>query len=413
MATDVAKLYLKDELEERVKNLEAYKKLDIPDHPGWTFMLSPIVKEYGICPFLNVFDPETKQRRLPWLYSQSDKGEFYHQTILTYVNEVTLENLDSEIASVKKKLSAHVKEILCSFEMTDGITHDILIENIKLKKEANSQKRIKTMWDQTIRMFDYIMMNKGIDFSKYVNVAYDMSIRYKAPIITNSIVDKIFVALYENFTANTSKLTNLRNIREKERQTAEQLLSNLVKNEFRLEQSGRYYKKWSALDQERKDERIKSYCEWFIREQNKPLSYADIMYKWVIENVNAETIKISDIKWNSKMGIIENINITMNEQGVMEVGKRAPRILKVKKQQKKKRDEIFQSVEEKGLQQRINRLLLYEMVRTVGVFDKDSIVKSLLKNLGTARKLIPQNNLTDYINWKYVEFLEVLTSHAD
>jgi hypothetical protein len=411
MTTDASKIHLKHRLEEQVTNLQKYEELDSQEYPGWTFCLSAVVKTYGVCPFLNVYDKDCKEQRVPWLRKQHDEGKTYDDAVRELLDEQSLENIEKEMNSIKEQITLHVREVFEDLVLPDDLTHDLLIENIRLKKEAKSQnKKVKETWNQTLRTMDFVMLKKGVDFSKYVHAVYGLVLRYKAPLLTDghTNVDSKFLQLYDTFINLGNKLTNLRANRENERTDADIQLSNLIAKDFKMDQVGRYFKKWASLTPDKKEERVKSYCEWFMRQSNRPMSYSEVMKDWIMGKLATKELRIMDIKWDSKLGIITYVNLTMDEEGNFELGKRAPKILKHRKSSKRKRDELFKSEKEMLLAQRINRLVLFEIVNS-SVLNKELVVKSVLNNVHT--RLIPENQLTDYISSKYEEMLTVIREH--
>src|SRR5690349_6813890 len=128
MASDHSKISLKNRLEEQVKNLDQYNSQDLSDHPGWTFLLSPIIKNYGICPFLNVQDEESKKRRIHWIISQQDKGELYYNTVREFTDDQWITNIEADLEKTKREIVQHVSKVMEDLVLPDELTHDTLIE---------------------------------------------------------------------------------------------------------------------------------------------------------------------------------------------------------------------------------------------------------------------------------------------
>jgi len=419
MSNDVAKLYLKNKLDEQVRFLEEYNQRDDPEYPGWTFLLSPVVKEYGICPYLDVKEDNgqsLKSMRMGWLANQKDGGALYKDCVGIFLDQQQMIDLENDIESTRNHMREYVLQVILDLnseskaedDVAMEVNHDQLIDNIKLRKDAKSQnKKVKECWNQTLRCLDYLYLNKGVDFSKYVQAFYGWTVKYKPPV--GGEIDPKFESLHEHFVNSTSKLNNLKLRLEHQREDAEQHLAALIKQNFLSAQQGSYFKKWSSLTQEKKEDRIQSYCEWFARKSNKGMRFAESMKKFVLEKLSSKEMRIMDVKWDSSSGIISDINIKVNDDDTFEVGKRAPRILKSsRKISKKKRDELFQSDNEKVILQRINRLLLFELLKGQ-TLNKDVIVKTVVKNLHL--RTMPELHVSDYIAAKYEEVLEVIKSN--
>ena len=404
-----------------------YSSLDVAEYPGWTFLLSNVAKTYGICPYLDVKDPELRERRVTWLQEQNDKGELYHDVVRKLLDQgwiATVErDLDELRAMIKQYVNKSIRELneeveqeLVDNPMVENddslilVNHDELIENIRMRKEAKSQnKKVKQTWNQTLRALDFLVNRKGLDFSKYIHAIYGYVVRYKPPISSGTQLDTEFESLYEKFNATVTKLNNSRLFFEKEKEEAEQQLAFLIKQDFQLDQVGRFYKKWSSLTQDKKDDRIKSYCDWYIRKNNKSISLSDKMKKFIVDKLESKELRIMDVKWDSKIGMITDVNIVVNDDDTFELGKRAPRILKsTRKTSKKKRDEMFQTEAEKAVMQRINRLLLFELVKGQ-TLNKDIVVKAVVKNLHTRE--FPDGQIADYVSARYEELLETIRQH--
>lgn len=401
MSTDTGKLYLKNKLEEQVKSLEDYSLHDSIEYPGWTFLLPDVVKAYGICPFLNVYDTECIQRRITWLHSQSDEGATYVDVVNRITDDSRLENLQKQIAEIKHDLIHHVKSRVKTMELSDGFDYDKLLDNIRMRKETKSQnKKVKDTWNLTLKVLDGICQDYGIDFSKYVNIIYGYVLRYKAPPVNNK--DPIFDTLIKDFTDTLSQWQAEKLLRENECGEAQAQLANLIKSSFNIDQMGRYFKKWSSLTQEKKEERIHSYCEWYTRKHQKPLGFADEMYTFILQKLATKEMRITDIKWDSKLGIIKDI--TLNTSGELEVAKRAPRVLKTRRNSRKKDTALFVGEKDTLLMQRLHRLLLYEILRG-GSIPKETVLENVLAD---ASLPVATGVIMDYLSTKYDEMNAVV-----
>jgi len=222
-------------------------------------------------------------------------------------------------------------------------------------------------------------------------------------------VDTHFETLYDRYTSLSAKLNSSRQLVEKQKEEAEAQLSALIKDNFQLKQVRRYHKKWSALTPEKKEERIKSYCDWYARQNNKPVAFADAMKTFIMEKIETKELRVTDIKWEIKLGIITSVSIVVTEEGGFELAKRAPRILKSpRKNAKKKREEVFQNHVGHRLQQRVNRLLLFEMLKGQ-TLKKELVIDAVIQNLHT--RMLTTAQLSDYLSSKYDDVLDVIKNN--
>lgn len=404
---------LKEEFEQDAEDLRQYNDCDDSKHPAWTFLINEVVKTYGICPFLNNQDEDSFQKRVEWLNSQKDKGQLYYEIVEKLTTPTFMEELEKHVVDLKNELTEYVQKMLKNVDSLDDdvqiiIDHDKLVENIRLRKEAKSQtKMVKEIWNQTLRCLDHIVLSIGIDFTKYIQAVHGYVVRYKPPSLPEGkYVDSEFESLFERHSAAVAKMNNTKNMIEKEKEDAWRQLTTLIKNNFQVEQVRKYYKKWSSLTPDKKEDRIKSYCEWYARKNNKTMAFADQMATFIASKMDGKELRMMDIKWDIKLGIITDINIVVTEDDGFELAKRAPRILKSpRRSSKKKKDEMFQNEEGQELQKRINRLTLFEMLKGQ-TLKKESVVANVIRNLNCRN--VHENTIADYVSGKYEDILQIL-----
>lgn len=408
VASDASKINMKSKLENQVKCLEEYSVNDLHDYPGWTFLIDRVVKLYKVCPYLNNNDVECQKRRIEWLENQPDKGEFYKQVKEEIMDQDFIPNMEKDLENIKESLVSYVENSFKDLLLPENITLDTLIENIKIRKEAKSQnKKIKESWNLTIRVLEQIMIQKHFDFSKYIKIVFGFALKYNAPEIP--LEDPMFNKLVEDYNRVSAKLLVTKTRLETEKKEAEEHLAILIQENFQVEQVGRFFKRWSSLTPDKKEDRIKSYCDWYMRKNNLPVNLGDEMKEWVLSKLITKELRVMDIEWNSKLGYITNINITHQEtedkQLVFDYGTRVARILKRRKSSKKKKEDLFQTDKEKLLLQRVNRLLLFEILKG-NILNKESIIKSVISN--SHSRIVSANLLQDYVYSKYDEMLKII-----
>ena len=402
---DENRLNLKVKMDEQLTNLSDYSEKDVKGYPGWTFLLPNVVKEYSICSFLNVNDASSSlNNRIMWLESQSDRGQLYYSEVAYVTSEALITAQENEKENVKRLIC----ERIC--ELTDNIDLDAMLHGIRQKKEVKSQNRfMKEAWTQIMNTMNEVALHTGMDLSKYFQILCGYSIRYKTPEITTP--DVIYNDLCVKYLNLEQKLKNHLDSRETMKFVAEQQLSNLIASNFHINQTGRYYKKWSSLTDEKKNNRILSFCDWYIRKNSLPIETVNRMYDWILEKLISKELRIMDIQWNSKTGIIENINVhtVHDEDTPNEITFENNSSVKVLRTAQKKPTKKRVSGEKVDIAddilEQIHRLLLYFIMKTQ-VIDKEDILKSVVYNVHRQR----ETYITDYISQKLNEMLEIVKS---
>jgi hypothetical protein len=424
MSTDTSKILLKEQLEERNRCLDNYRSRDVADLPGWSFLLTEVIKAYGVCPHLDVVDSDSRERRLSWLSSQSDKGLTYYEQVKPHMDHEWIVALEREIESIRSAIYVHVVAVLTQLNnettaTTRGaenddesdliVDHDKLLEYIRLKKDSKSQnQQTKNRWKRTVNSLNHLIRKKGLDFSKYAKTIYGYKVKYKRPHTT--ALDATFESLNDRCSDLQTQLDDTKLKLDKEKEDAEIHLTELIKGNFQSDQMGRYYKKWSSLTQDKKEDRIMSYCVWFVKQHHKPMSLSEHMKKFIIDKLTNKELKVTDIKWNSKSGIISHVNIVLQDDDTFALNPRPPRILKSSRKSRKNHlEDHFKSESQRPIVQRMHRLLLFELIKGQ-TLNKDLIVQSVLKNLHS-RTMPDHNHISDYISAKYDVMLDTIRNN--
>jgi hypothetical protein len=389
---DEIKLQFKKEHEDRVEKLRVYNQSDSSEYPGWTFLLPSVIKTYGICPMLQL---KNKDKRESWLETTSDGGIFYRNAVGT-VGTTGANTRDPVVFEIEMKRDQMIDLVS---EKVDKDVTDGIIESVRLKKEAKSQnKKIKDAWNQAITQMNCVFLNTGIDFGKFISVTRGWTVRYKPPSSRNE--DLEFSGLCDDLVRLQTRSTLSIQSRRVSISEAEKQLVYLIEHDFNIDQDGRYFKKWSSLSPEKKENRIRSYCEWFIRHKNLAMETVDTMFDWIVTKLSSKELQVKDIVWNGKIGIISDIKIQFDPTA-SDFNLTPKDGTSSKKNTKKKSQEICDSL----LVQRINRLLLFEIVNTTTP-DQNTIVSTVLKNLRLRK--IDESSLLDHIVPKCIDMIETV-----
>ncbi len=412
---DSAKILLKQQLEEQDERQRYYEERDNPEIPGWTLLLKDVVKAYGVCPFLNVWDDECNKRRAGWISNQCDNGNAYTAALELITDNAQETDLETEMATSRAELTTHTQHLVDSVTLPENIGFAELLENVYKRRDAKSQnKKSKECWAQTLRCLDILAQESRIDFAKFVHVQTGYHFRYRVPVTISGDgqpMDEIFTRLYDTFTQAQTQLQSLRSMREREVINARKQLASLILNSFQIEQTGRYYRRWTSLNDEKKEERIASYCHWYMRERGQSVVAAEAMLAYIQTKLASKDLKVSNtgLEWNGKQGLIINVAIAYDANtATFSLTHDTARTPKKKRPSKKKNEDIFQSDMGRLVQARANRLMLYEIVKT-GSTHRDTVVDAVLGHLRC--RFLPPVPLRGYLCSKYDEAISVIKAN--
>lgn len=159
---------------------------------------------------------------------------------------------------------------------------------------------------------------------------------------------------------------------------------------FKVEQYGRYFKKWPNLTPDKKKERLRSFAEWKMPENTDFLNF-------LIENYEKKTLKVSDIVWDSKKGIITGAIYTTTSAGEFSLIRKG----------KKTRLVVEKTLPvEKNRQEQIDALLLESLVRGQ---NKIKIINDCLYNINPSPQL--KEKVFRHIIKRYDDILLVIESN--
>lgn len=411
---DSAKILLKQQLEEQNHRQSQYEERDNPKIPGWSLLLKDVVKAYGVCPFLNVWDDECNKRRPSWIEKQSDDGAAYHAAYKLITDDVQPAEMEAEIVSTRRSMDEYTRNLVRSVSLPGDMQFNDLLENVYRRRDAKSQnKKSKDCWLRTLECLDIIARTVRIDFAKYVYVQTGYHFRYRIPESDDKAepMNATFINFYDSFVHLQTQLNSLRLTREREMINAKKQLAMLILNNFQIEQTGRYYRRWTALSAERKEERIASYCHWFMREQGQSVVVAEAMASFITSKLARKELRVSNtgLDWNGKQGLIVNVAVAYDPlTAVFSLTNDTVKPLKKKRPNKKKNEDIFQSDKGRLIQARANRLMLYEIVKT-GCTHRDTVVDAVLAHLRC--RFLPPVPLRGYLCTKYDEAISIIKAN--
>jgi len=383
--------------------------------PGNLFLDDNVIKKYGLCPFIDIKESkESKEsreqyensdknenyyKRLEWLESRDDKGEYYYNLYKDFYENGVINLLVKEKQEIEESIDEFIKKILSTsqFEIYNNsiiFLKEYIACNIK-------SKRIKERYKIFINNMSILYLETSLSLHEY------LSFKYNIHIVINDMIkgdkgdnkqEKIYKILYiEEFQKLINKYNEINKSLEQKTKfntnTIKNINSNLYcyltdREEFLkkfcitnkkpnvINQEGKYLKKWILLTQEERLERFYSFSEYFIKkhvdlEQNKNekelLEFTEKLYNLLKDNFIEKKIVYRDYIWNIQLGIIENVKILSYDK------EKEDFILKytvVNKKDPLKKVSI-KTIITKHIEKIINEELLYFILKKIKDLDKN------------------------------------------
>lgn len=316
---------------EKMKHIqEEYSELEerlCKELPGFLFFHKDVVDTYGRCPYVLV-DEATQEQRQNWLDNQNDNGQLYNnlydKLILKKEHNLLIEermNFDNYFQSIHNDyLSESQLNLL-----------DEIQENIKEYVGAPIKtKKLKDKFKIIVNNLSNLVLESELYINEYLSALYkmyipvnnlgksqhQMKVNDKGDFISKIYNDKIveYKELLEKIDVSTRFIRNT--INNLNTELYEHIYHLKYVKKKNVNQTGKYFKKWSILTDDEKSDRYSSYIEYFIvkylvepkiLENEKDIQNIKDTAKKLIQD-DLKRIKFKDIKWNVKRGIIEQIH---------------------------------------------------------------------------------------------------------
>lgn len=328
-----------------------YNSLDTPSYPGMLFLHHNIIQFYGKCPYINIdFEKDTTEsifnNRKEWLEKTHDKGEEYMKLYNLLIKQEDLKNLKELLSKQDEDINLFITKLLND-------------EQSKLYTESKSfvqeyvnclikSKKIKEKYKMIIYNLSILVEETNINIHEYI------SLKYGDNILVNDLNRKKEINYFNKATAyefdnKVKKYKELKETIEKMIKYNQNTLKNLSnelyeyllklskKNTQKRVQEGKFFKKWTLLTSDEKIDRLKSYANFYVNqiyeitythtdplkttssttgadesesEKKELVEYSQNvsnLEKLLIDELNNKNIICKNIKWNMKLGYIENI----------------------------------------------------------------------------------------------------------
>jgi hypothetical protein len=381
-----------------------YTRYDSKDVPGSVFLHDSILTAYGVCPFirLEVSNEATDKKNLleaqkvanqrtQWLAKQLDTGKLYYDLRDKVIRETELKELQQCQEDCEQGIENFVKTNLTESQNV------VWLECQEFVKEyincAIKTKRIKDKYKNLIHKLSVLHAETFLDLHEYLGAKFNMTFVINKLASDNSsaitaVIRDWFSNQLEAYTNNKTELEQqTKYIRNTKRNLQEELYLYLTKKKTFVGnftkangknccfQEGKYFKRWTLLTKEEKNERFASFAEYHVErnmvqqhilEEDKKVEMVTSLSKLLQEAHDAKTIIYRDLKWNTKNGVIEHLKVIKFDQETSkfyitkkEVQKNATPVSKTKRKASSR--SIFTKENDKIINE---ELLLFIVIKT-------------------------------------------------
>lgn len=306
-----------------------YQEYDSRLYPSFLFFHTDVVNVCGKCLFSHIRDESVdvlnlETSRQTWLESTPDYGSCYYDLFarLCLKSRATqfskrLDELHNEVSSW---LQSHLTlELYNQFKEAEHLLEDYKRHSVKSKKR-------KDQLNQVINILSLIYQETHLAVHSY------LSKKHAVPLVVNGIkattdspreIHVLYVS--EQLDKYVDEMENVQNLLTTEvkyiKNVSEHLMECLIDSHIRYIESshaqiGKYFKKWSMMNQNEKEDRIQSFCEWYVDSYLLKTNIIDnsireSLHKQMSEEVSnalsSNFLTFRDIKWCAKKGIISKI----------------------------------------------------------------------------------------------------------
>jgi hypothetical protein len=162
-----------------------YMKYDPENIPGYLFLHSTILKEYGLCPFMEIntqneaentveFIKQLEKSRFEWLKIQKDEGVVYFNLYNDIVNKSKLNQLYKDKCEIEESIDIFIKENLSeSQNLIYNSSKTFINEWINC---AIKTKRMKEKYKNLINNLSILYNETNFEFHNLLSIKYNLQI---------------------------------------------------------------------------------------------------------------------------------------------------------------------------------------------------------------------------------------------
>lgn len=400
------------EYSDYVKYETEYKKYDSQDYPGYLFLDEKVITEYGLCPYIKlnikyensdilITDDITKLRH-EWLNSTKDKGEMYlklkekiHDKIEEFDSLKQMSNEETNIRNyIKKTLNENEFE---TWEEWSKFANEYSECNIKTK-------RIKEKYKILINKLSILYAETGIALHNFLSVYYNsnflvndvitkengMNINMK--LYTKDTFDKMIIdykEAKEKYEKTSRYINNIRRNLNNELYLYLSGKSNYKQHEIKLQQEGKYFKRWILLTELERLERFDAFVEYYVEKhmiqenilaKEDKIKTVESLKTLLKDALKSKYLIYRDFKWNIERGIIETVKILRYNKHTKEFYINKPKIEEKPKREKAKRIST-KTIFTKSNEKTINDEMLMCIVNNKTKINMDQCIEKIKEKL--------------------------------
>lgn len=289
--------------------------------PGFLFFNKNIVDRYGLCPYIRInFD-----KRKEWLDIQRDNGKLYYDFYEEVINKSKLHILNNNKIDLEEKIYKTHNDFFTEEQLK---LYKLICESvIEYINYPIKTKKLKDKFKIIINNVTSLVTESNLNINIFLSLFYEIHIPINKQCSNeNKFIYEIYEKLLEDYNTVIEDIKSVKKFIFNTNNYLKQLLYEYLFNELENDkkiiekteninlQTGKYFKKWSLMNNEEKNERYKSFSTFFVDkflvqpnlvDSNK----ADMLTSNLNQLLTDEfkNIKYKHLKWNVKSGCLDQI----------------------------------------------------------------------------------------------------------
>lgn len=317
-------------------------KYEPQDMPGYLFLHNKVLEKYGVCEhikmimgndtFQNLCNKTTnvKALREEWLSKTIDKGQTFYdlRDKIIYSSEIVSYQKEREVIIAKIDNSiknCFTNEQYILWEKCLALISEYQAANVKTKK-------MKDKFNHVINDLSVLFSQTNLPVHDYLSIIYKnlMFVVNSIDVGDKTKIDDDVIQQFVECIGELQKISEKIDTQQKHKATVIQNLNNEYYlfctnkksfseyNKHIFIHTGKYFKKWSALTNEERLERLQSYAEYFVESHmissniihaGQKSTIVEQLVDVLLEGYRNKTLTFRYLKWDIKYGIITSVDI--------------------------------------------------------------------------------------------------------